>query len=1124
MQSKLFILGSVLFLSALILGGCGPSKSQEASVDVSCDDFTKLQSISKEIEVAVDSSFTVTLCSNPTTGFQWESAKISDQTVLEQIDHQFVSPKRALPPPPGTAGQEVWTFKVLKAGKSTISIEYSQPWEGGEKAAWTYALTVLVNQSGASPTPTTVDLDGTEWVLTSLNSNTLIEGTEISLYFEGASLGGSMTCNGYGGGRDSGKYIATDEGTLTIPMIAVTLQLCSEPEGLMEQEAAYIEALQDAASYRVMGDRLEIANPADKTTLVFARRADAAVQAPDDIRGARDSALAYVSEHHGQQAPPPGLTWTEEDATPEGLIGWVTYEFKAEDWVVTIGHAVVPPEMRVYQVGVANQATGFQWEGRIDAQELATEGPEIVLTARDASLNYISEHYGELAPPPDLTWEGGRATPEGLVGGETFQYTAADWVVTITYPVVAPENVVYHIVVANSTTGFQWEGELDAERYLTETAAPEGYIPPQVMLDRISARDAALNYVFEQYRYPPVESLYWEEERITPEGLVGAETYRYTAFDWVAEISYNVVAPAAVIYQVKVTNPALGLEWEGEVDAAGQVTEQPASTGGIFQPLSPTACNDLASAMAQTLGVEAATAETPFQDYISRKTGASCQATATGTGLDFEDYRSVAEDLKGMLEAQGWQEDISYMADGPTGTGGGFRKANGLCLLMVGWEPSEDADCPTDKPIGLCELSPEQQLYTITLNCAQDTSTEISTTTPTEKQRVTAPDVAPSDLADLVNGNSAFAFDLYQALAEEDGNLFCSPYSISLALAMTYAGARGETEHQMADALHFILSQDHLHPAFNALDLELARRGESAKGKDSEGFRLNIVNAIWGQEGYKFLSEFLDALAENYGAGLRPLDFVNAPEESRVAINDWVSEQTEGRIEDLIPKGIIDALTRLVLTNAIYFNAAWSDPFEPELTGHGTFHLLDGSEVTAPMMQQTESFGYAEGEGYQAVELPYDGHELSMVILLPEAGGFETFEGSLDAERVAAIVKELAHKRVALTMPKFEFESSFSLKDTLAAMGMAVAFSGGADFSGMSGNRDLFIAEVIHKAFVSVDEAGTEAAAATAVVMRLTAAPEKPIEVTLDRPFVFLIRDIETGSILFVGRVVNPIA
>jgi len=393
------------------------------------------------------------------------------------------------------------------------------------------------------------------------------------------------------------------------------------------------------------------------------------------------------------------------------------------------------------------------------------------------------------------------------------------------------------------------------------------------------------------------------------------------------------------------------------------------------------------------------------------------------------------------------------------------------------------------------------------------------------KQRVMSPDVAGPDLAQVISGNSAFAFDLYQQLREAKGNLFYSPYSISLALAMTYAGARGQTERQMADALHFMLSQDRLHPAFNALDLELARRGKGAEGKDEGGFRLNIVNAIWGQGGYEFVAQFLEILAEHYGAGLRTLDFVNAPEESRVTINDWVSEQTEGRIKDLIPQGVINTLTRLVLTNAIYFNAAWSNPFEPELTADGPFYVLDGSQVTVPMMRQTESLGYAEGDGYQAVELPYDGEELSMVVLLPQAGEFGPFEGSLSAELVDGILSDLTHRQVALTMPRFEFESGFGLKDTLAAMGMPDAFSQTADFSGMTGGRDLFIADVIHKAFVSVDEAGTEAAAATAVVMELTAAmPEEPIEVTIDRPFVFLIRDIGTGAVLFVGRVLNPSA
>jgi serpin B len=392
-----------------------------------------------------------------------------------------------------------------------------------------------------------------------------------------------------------------------------------------------------------------------------------------------------------------------------------------------------------------------------------------------------------------------------------------------------------------------------------------------------------------------------------------------------------------------------------------------------------------------------------------------------------------------------------------------------------------------------------------------------------DRERITSPDVSTSEQALLVEGNSAFAFELYQALKGEEGNLFYSPYSISLALAMTYAGARGETAEQMAATFHFLLEQDRLHPAFNWLDAELATRGEGAKGKDGEGFRLNIVNAIWGQKDYSFLSGFLDVLAENYGAGLRILDFINETEQSRLAINDWVSEQTNGRITDLVPPGAIDALTRLVLTNAIYFNAAWAYPFNDKLTAEGSFHVLDGGQVTVSMMRQTQSFGYTAGDGYQAVELPYDGGELSMVILLPEAGNFEDFEAGLQAQQVDDILNDLQPTEVALTMPKFEFQSEFSLKDTLAGMGMPIAFSPNeADFSGMTGNRELFISDVVHKAFVAVDEAGTEAAAATAVIMNLTSVPPPPVEVTIDRPFIFLIRDIETGAILFVGRVMNP--
>jgi serpin B len=390
------------------------------------------------------------------------------------------------------------------------------------------------------------------------------------------------------------------------------------------------------------------------------------------------------------------------------------------------------------------------------------------------------------------------------------------------------------------------------------------------------------------------------------------------------------------------------------------------------------------------------------------------------------------------------------------------------------------------------------------------------------KERVMSPNTNAADTAELVGGNTAFALDLYQALREGRDNLFYSPYSISLALAMTYAGARGETGRQMADTLRFSLSQDRLHPAFNGLDLALASRGEGAEGQDEGGFRLNIVNALWGQEGYTFLPGFLDLLAENYGAGLRLLDFEGDPESSRVAINDWVEDQTEGRIEDLIRRGLINELTRLVLTNAIYFNAAWSEPFDPERTEDGQFHLLDGGEATVSMMRHTTSYGYAEGPGFQAVELPYDGRELSMVILLPAEGGFDAFEDALDAGQVDGILGALGRQEVALTMPKFEIESDLDLGQVLAEMGMPDAFSMAADFSGMDGTDLLFIKEVVHKAFVAVDEAGTEAAAATAVIMQLKGMPGQPVEVTVDRPFLFLIRDIETGAILFVGRIVDP--
>ncbi|MFA5400972.1 MAG: serpin family protein [Dehalococcoidia bacterium] len=403
--------------------------------------------------------------------------------------------------------------------------------------------------------------------------------------------------------------------------------------------------------------------------------------------------------------------------------------------------------------------------------------------------------------------------------------------------------------------------------------------------------------------------------------------------------------------------------------------------------------------------------------------------------------------------------------------------------------------------------------------CSQPVSTDVVSS---DKQRAMAT-AGKGDIALLVDGNNMFALDLYRALKGTQGNLFYSPYSISQALAMTYAGARDTTEKEMAATLHFTLPQNSLHPAFNSLDQQLKTRGQGAKGKDDKGFRLNIVNAIWGQTGYHFLAEYLDILAQNYSAGLRLLDFRTEPETCRQTINKWVEDQTEQRIKDLLKEGDIETSTRLVLTNAIYFNAAWANSFEKNLTRPASFHLLDGSTVEVPMMRQSERMGYTAGEGYQAVSLPYDGGELEMVVMLPDQGKFAEFEQSLDAVKVKSIIESIAPAQVSLRFPRFKIESEFGLGDALYHMGMPTAFTSLADFSGMTGNRELVISRVIHKAFVEVDEVGTEAAAATAVVMRATAMPVEPMEVTVDRPFIFVIRDIQTGSVIFIGRVVNPL-
>ncbi len=389
-----------------------------------------------------------------------------------------------------------------------------------------------------------------------------------------------------------------------------------------------------------------------------------------------------------------------------------------------------------------------------------------------------------------------------------------------------------------------------------------------------------------------------------------------------------------------------------------------------------------------------------------------------------------------------------------------------------------------------------------------------------------APEAPAGDVAAVAAGNNAFAAAAYALLAAEDGNLVYSPASIRLALAMTYAGARGETAAQMADVLRFDLADQALHAAFNALDQELASRNQEfpATGDGVERkVQLSIANSLWGQDGFAFVPEFLDTLAENYGAGMRVVDFVEATEAARQAINDWVAGETNDRITDLIPEGVLSEMTRLVLTNAVYLDATWSWLFNKDDTFEAPFFLLDGSEISVDTMHQDRSFLYAAGEGWQAVELPYVGGELAMLFLVPDSGRFAEVEGLVGAGLLDEVVAGLESTQVDLGLPKYEFRFKASVADLLKAMGMPAAFDpGAADFSGMTTEDRLFISDVIHEAFIKVDEEGTEAAAATAVIMDLTSAPSEMVDLQIDRPFLFSLYDHETGEILFMGRVLNP--
>ncbi|MBA2661182.1 MAG: serpin family protein [Bradymonadaceae bacterium] len=388
------------------------------------------------------------------------------------------------------------------------------------------------------------------------------------------------------------------------------------------------------------------------------------------------------------------------------------------------------------------------------------------------------------------------------------------------------------------------------------------------------------------------------------------------------------------------------------------------------------------------------------------------------------------------------------------------------------------------------------------------------------EQRLLNPAVTPDDLAAQARASTEFSLDLYkQLIATEavDDNLFFSPHSISSALAMTSAGARGQTLQDMEAALGFELDQARLHPFFNRVDLTLA-----SQAKGQEKVTLNVVNAVWGQHDVAVVPTFLDTLARNYGAGMHLLNFSDDPEGSRQVINQWVEFKTEKLIKQLLPQGVISSDTRFVLTNAIYLLADWQSPFEAESTRDLAFNRLDNTSVNVPMMNQELGLAHSVSEAFTAVELPYAGGDFSMVLIMPAPGQLAAFEQGLDAAGLADIIAGLSHDYVQLNLPKFELKSAFSLKDALVALGMESAFSDGADFSGISA-LDLYITDVIHQAVVKVDEKGTEAAAATAVIIGRESASLPPdVVITLNRPFLSVIRDRTTNTILFLGRVVDP--
>jgi serpin B len=398
--------------------------------------------------------------------------------------------------------------------------------------------------------------------------------------------------------------------------------------------------------------------------------------------------------------------------------------------------------------------------------------------------------------------------------------------------------------------------------------------------------------------------------------------------------------------------------------------------------------------------------------------------------------------------------------------------------------------------------------------------------------RDTSPSVSAADQQAFEQGNASFAFSMYGTLraADPSSNLFFSPYSMSSALARTYAGAGGQTAAEIAKAMGFTLPPERLHPAFDWVDLQLASRaGPTGPGTGESGtpFSLHVSNSLWGDRRLTFQQPFLDTLAVDYGSGVEVVDFAGAPDPSRQAINQWVSDQTVGKVPQLLPSGSIKPETLFVLVNAIYFQAGWASTFDASGTSPQTFTRADGTTEQVPTMMQTSTFAYAEAPGWQAVELPYIGGQVAMEVVLPAEGAGAGFDAALTSAQFASMVGGMTPQDVRLSLPKVQVAgASFSIKTALQALGMQTAFTPAADFTPMTpGGAE--ISDAFHQSFLSVDETGTEAAAATAVVgadATVALPPPHIVDMAVSRPFFLAIRDVPTGTILFAGKIQEPAA